>query len=190
MKNFDADLVERTPRDDRMFVLRGQTFVVRDRVRPDVLIPIDSLREQTVSRTDCTCGHERRFHVSPTDRTKIAGCNDPTCDGCEQFTGVVEDPGSTLTEQLAAYDETIVSLIEDADDAHTRYAAVRAQEDQALTADDLLEVIRWAAAVAGGRPTGDSSVSTNGHASTVTTSTEPSSSPVTPAAQTDLISGS
>ena len=69
MKNFDEDRQQRPrrPVEDRTFVLGGETFVARDRFRPDALEPLELIKEAKTDPTTCTCAHrlhEHNVHVS------------------------------------------------------------------------------------------------------------------------------
>jgi hypothetical protein len=181
MKDFDASRNSRPrrPREDRMFILGGETFVARDRFRPEVLVPIESLEEPVLDHTTCSCEHRLYEHADANGRP--APCVSAGC-GCQKFDAKVVDPGSSLITQLEALDTTIIGMIEPDDDAHARYRALRANEDDPLEVEDLMEVVKWCSAEDTGRPTMQPSVSTPGPVSTGTPSTDVSSSPVPAAA--------
>lgn len=172
MKDFDVARNSREQRsvDERSFKLGGETFIVRDRIRPDVLAIFDTVREATFDNTTCGCDHKNMEHRSGT-------CAHEGCD-CQKFQPKILDPGSTLAETLEALDLTILGLMENGEDAHERYRGLRARIDDPLTTDDLKAVVEWCVAETTGRPTMSPSVSTAGREQTETPSTEDSSSPV------------
>lgn len=88
-----------------------------------------------------------------------------------------------VTDVLKATDDTILALIEDGDNAHERYTALRAREDDPLTVPDLVEVGTWLVEVQTGRPTEPPTASTASLSTPGTKSTDEPSSPDTPEAQ-------
>jgi hypothetical protein len=85
-----------------------------------------------------------------------------------------------VTEILTATDETILALIENRDDAHARYTALRQREDDPIGVNDLVEVGKWLVEVQTGRPTEQPSGSTASPPTPGTTLTAVSSLPETP----------
>lgn len=86
---------------------------------------------------------------------------------------------------LQTADNTILTMIEKKDDAHNRYRAVREREDDAISLDDLVELIQWLVEFQSGtkedgetpsRPTEPSSASATSQGETGTPSTPDSSS--------------
>lgn len=88
-----------------------------------------------------------------------------------------------VTEVLKATDDTILALIEDTDNAHERYRALRQKEDDPLTIPDLVAVGTWLVEVQTGRPTDPPIGSTDSPSTPGTTSTDERSSVDTPEAQ-------
>ncbi len=94
-----------------------------------------------------------------------------------------------MDEILKITDETIIALLENVDDTPERYRAMRANEDDPVGFQDILELAKWLVEVQTGRPIeppSDSSTSP-GTTENGTGSTEPSSLPETqpePAAST------
>ncbi len=153
MKNFDdaRRLRAKRPVEDRTFMLGGQEFVVRARVRPEVLTPMDTIQDA------------------------VRGPN-----------GEVVQRGTPIGQDIAVMDDVLVSLIEDTDDAHARYRALRADEDDPIEIEDIRDVLMWAIGLVTGRdgedgrdPTGSASGSTPSAARTATRSMDGSSSPGT-----------
>jgi hypothetical protein len=86
-----------------------------------------------------------------------------------------ETPASEI---LVMADRTILSLIEKKDGAHDRYRAVRENEEDPLSLEDLTDLIQWLVEVqSGGRPTEKSSGSSTSPDETGTNSTDNSPSP-------------
>lgn len=127
MKNFDSDWEEREAEDNRTFQIRGETFVRRVSVRPEVLFS---------------------FEIP-------AGTED--------------------AEALRLNDARILSFIEDRDDAHARYVALRAQDENPLGLRELRELSQWLLAEITGRPTEAPSASPSGRDQSGTGSKEGSS---------------
>ncbi len=75
-------------------------------------------------------------------------------------------------------DSIFLLKIEKDDDAEARYQAVRENDEDPLTVEDLREVVDWMIEESSNRPTGSPSGSTGGRRSTGTSSTEDSSSQV------------
>ncbi len=90
------------------------------------------------------------------------------------FDDLTED--ASLRESMEIIDGMFLTLIEKDDDAEARYRAVREQEDDPLSIDDIREMIDWMVEESSGRPTGSPSVSTGGREPTGTSSTDESSS--------------
>lgn len=180
MKDFDRERNERPRRtlEERTFSLGGQTFVLRDRFRPEVLVPLEEIEEPITDKTTCNCDHRLHEH---NENGKVGACQEFGCQ-CNKFTPKVLEPGSSLVDQLAAIDLTITGMIDPADDSAARYAAVRSREDDPLEIEDLTAIIEWATAKDTDRPTGQPSVSTPGPAATGESSTDVSSLPVPAAA--------
>jgi hypothetical protein len=86
-------------------------------------------------------------------------------------------------EVLQATDDTILALIEDTDDGHARYLALRQREDDPISVPDLVEVGTWLVEVQTGRPTEPPTASTDSPSTPGTTSTGEHSSPDTPEEQ-------
>lgn len=172
MKNFDVERETRPTRpvEERMFQIAGETFVMRDRVRPEAYAPMDELKEAKLDRLNCSCGHPRVAHGPGGARN----CQDPSCD-CKAFTGVVLEPGSTMTDVLNAIDTTVLAMTET--ECHERYKVIRQREDDPLVIDDLHQVVEWMIEESTRRPTGPPSSSTGTPAPTGATSTDDSSSP-------------
>ena len=95
-----------------------------------------------------------------------------------QWDGIDADMG--VTDILEATDATILALIENTDDGHARYLALRKRDDDPIGVNDLVEVGKWLVEVQTGRPTEQPSVSTDSQPTSGTPSTEESSSPETP----------
>lgn len=85
---------------------------------------------------------------------------------------------------LDVVDETVIAFLEAGQEA--KWAHVRrpggADNPNPVNIQDIVEVIAWLFEEQVGRPTGQSSASTNGHATTPTPLTAVSSSPAIPAA--------
>lgn len=152
--------------EDRTFTLTGRTMVVRDRVRPEALLPMDRMRDPVRNFRECVCGHPPQNH--PVDKCSAVGCT------CAKMRPAVTDPGSSLAEDLGALDETIEGLLEP--DSVDLYRAARADEFDPVGTDDLLDLITWITAGEAARPTGRPGVSSPGPQSTATPSTAGSSS--------------
>jgi hypothetical protein len=95
-----------------------------------------------------------------------------------KWDAIAED--MSVTDILTATDETILALIEDTDNGHERYRALRQREEDPLGVNDLVEVGKWLVEVQTGRPIEPPSDSTDSPPSPGTNSTEESSSPETP----------
>lgn len=85
-----------------------------------------------------------------------------------------------ITETLEIVDEVILQMIEDREGAHGNYLKVRANKDDPITVEDLLELVKWLLEAQTDRPTGPPSASASGPTSTEASSTAVSSSPDTP----------
>lgn len=185
MKDFDAVRNERPRRtvEERTFRLGGETFVARDRFRPEAIAPLEAVKDPKVDPTTCRCGHRLHEHLPFADGRKgAAGCGTAQCD-CEQFSPVIIEGGTPLAEQLVLLDATMVALIEAGDDAHGRYRAIRERVEDPLEVADLMAVIKWVTEVDTGRPTGAPDGLPPGREATAGTSSTPaSSSPETIAA--------
>ena len=81
----------------------------------------------------------------------------------------------SAAESLKVIDTLILAFLEDVDDAHDRYRALRARDDDAVNVRDLNEVIRWLIMESTKRPTSALSLSTGGRAENGTPSTAISS---------------
>lgn len=79
-------------------------------------------------------------------------------------------------ETFEIVDEYMLLLIEDADDAHNRYRALRADDENALSSRSLLTVLGWLFDEFTSVPTAARSSSGNGRATTGSGSTGKSSS--------------
>lgn len=93
------------------------------------------------------------------------------------------DGNMEIGDVLEATDATIIALIEDTDNGHERYLALRAREDDPLTVPDLVAVGTWLVEVQTGRPTESPTGSTDSPSTPGTKSTVEPSSPDTPEAQ-------
>jgi hypothetical protein len=80
---------------------------------------------------------------------------------------------------ITLYDDTILRLLEPGQDE--KWRAARSDETLPLNLGDMRGLMEWLLAEQSGRPTGQSSASTNGGGTTGTSSTEPSSSEQAPA---------
>ncbi len=165
MKDFDKKRRERIARpvDDRSFVLGGETFVVRAAVRPDVLAMLDGIVDA-------------KF--------------EDTIENGKPVRKLVER-GTPVGHDIAVMDNLVLELIEDTDDGHARWSAVRARTDDPILMEDISDVMLWAIGVASGRdgedgrhPTGLPSASTDGRSPTGTPLTAVSSSPDSPVEST------
>lgn len=85
---------------------------------------------------------------------------------------------TSASETLNIIDGLILSMIEQSDDAATRYRAVRARRDDPITLEDLQELTEWLVERQTGRPTGKPASSSPGLEGTGNGSTDVSSSPV------------
>lgn len=85
-----------------------------------------------------------------------------------------------ISTTLEIVDDVILQMIEDRDGAHGRYLDVRANQDDPVTVDDLLELVKWLLEAQTDRPTGQPSGSASGQTRIETSSTGVSSSPDTP----------
>ncbi len=175
MKNFDEarDLRPRIPVEDRTFVLGGEKFVARDRFRPEVLAPLDGLRDAETDPTRCSCGH--RLHEHNPKGDGAGSCAQKNCP-CKDFSALIIDRGTPLGETIEVIDRTLLGMIED-EGAHDRFRTLRAREDDPLQVPDLMDVIKWMTALDADRPTGASGDSTPGRDQDGTSSTASSSSP-------------
>lgn len=95
-----------------------------------------------------------------------------------QWDGITQE--MSVSQILEATDATVLALIENRDDAHNRYTAIRARDEDPIAVDDLVEVGKWLVEVQTGRPTEPQSGSTASPPTPGTTSTVESSSPETP----------
>lgn len=86
---------------------------------------------------------------------------------------------STITETLEVVDDCILQMTEARDDAHGRYLQVRANVDDPITVDDLLDIVKWLLEAQTDRPTGQPSASGSGQTPTATDLTVVSSLPDT-----------
>jgi hypothetical protein len=90
----------------------------------------------------------------------------------------IDMENTPAAEILANADKTILSLIEKKDGAHDRYRAVRENEEDPLSLEDLTDLIQWLVEVqSGGRPTEKSSGSSTTSEETGTRLTDSSPSP-------------
>jgi hypothetical protein len=85
------------------------------------------------------------------------------------------DADSTVEETLAIVDELILAMIEEDDNAHERYRALRLRDDDPVTVEDLQELVKWLMEAQTGRPTGQPGDSSAGPERTGTISTVASS---------------
>ena len=179
MKNFDEEREARVeiPEDQRTFQLGGETFLIRDAVRPEVFAPLDEMKPLVQSKTDCVCGHTRVQHVQGR-----GACNDPAC-SCIAFVGEVVEKGSSLAEILDAFDAAVLACLADTDGGRDRWKALRRREDNPVEMADIRGVLDWIQEVQSARPTQRPGSSSPGPSETGTTSTENSSSQDSPAAQ-------
>lgn len=180
MKNFDEarNARPRKSLEERTFALGGQVFVIRDRFRPEVMLPLEQLEDAITDKTTCNCDHRLHEH---NEGGTVGACQQWGC-GCKKFVPKVLEPGSSLADQLAAVDLTITGMLDPAENSAERYAGLRANEEDPLEVEDLMEIIKWATEKDTEHPTGPSSVSTAGLEPTGTPSTGVSSSPVPAAA--------
>jgi hypothetical protein len=98
------------------------------------------------------------------------------------FAGIDQDTDPLVA--LAAIDDLFKALVEPRNNSVARYEKIRkADDDDVLNNEDLLDLAMWLIEVASGRtPTGSPSSSTLGDEPTGESSTESSSSPDTPLA--------
>lgn len=174
MKDFDTEREQRVSRsvEERSFRIGGETFVLRDGVRPEVLAGLDDLRDPVLDQKTCTCGHPRQAHGPNGERCSSAKCE------CVSFTPFVVDAGASLHDRLASLDDTFLAMIEHDDDAVARYRNIREREFDPIMFSDLGAVVEWMVEQqTRRRPTGSPSASTRGRSTTGTSSTESSSSP-------------
>lgn len=85
------------------------------------------------------------------------------------YDGIGDDTG--VGETLEIVDDLILAMVEDRDGAHGRYLDLRADQDDPLTIEDLLELVKWLVEIQTGRPTGQPGDSSPGLTSTPTPST-------------------
>ncbi len=131
MKDFDAEWAGRDSEENRRFKVRGEEFVRRVTVRPEVLFPTDDAD------------------------------------------AVRDDAGA-----YARVDAQILAMIEDTDDGHARYRALREREHETLGYRDIRDLKEWLLYEFTGLPTFAPSSSGNGRGSSGTGSTARSSSRV------------
>jgi hypothetical protein len=91
-------------------------------------------------------------------------------------------PETTATQTLEMIDGIILDMVEPHNDAHARWHALRAKEDDPITLADMTSVVDWLIAEQTGRPTQQPSPSGPGPEPppTGTTLTDDSPSPATP----------
>lgn len=174
MKNLDEARHARPRRsvEDRTFVIGGETFVARDRFRPDVIAPIEQLADPVFDPTTCRCSH--RLHEHPSGPCTAVGCT------CPKFNEALVEAGATLADQLAAFDSAIVGILEG--DGPDRWRELRARDDDPIELSDMMEVIRYATSREAARPTGPPGGSSSTPSEPGTSSTDVSSSPDSQAA--------
>lgn len=85
---------------------------------------------------------------------------------------------ASAAESLAVVDKTILSFIEDTNDAHARYQALRERDEDPVSIRDLNQLVVWLISESTKRPTSALLLSEPGRAptgtnSTATSSTEP-----------------
>ncbi len=78
------------------------------------------------------------------------------------------DNDTPVKETMEIVDDLIVALIEPRDGAEDRYRAVRANQDDPISVEDLQDLIRWMMEIQTGRPTGPPGDSSPGETSAVT----------------------
>lgn len=83
---------------------------------------------------------------------------------------------SGIEETMAASDSVILAMLDPGDDAHTRFMAIRADDEDPLTAEDLEEIVQWMVELVTGRPPTLPTASTEEPSPTGMTLTEDSSS--------------
>lgn len=178
MKDFDQERNSRPLRslEQRSFTIGGQTFVMRDRVRPEAYAPMDDLKGEKRDRLVCTCDHARVAHGPNANNCQHPGCK------CEAFTGRVLEDGSTMREVIAAIDTTFLSMVELDNETEARYREMREREWDIIEIDDLRSVVEWMVSESTSRPTGPPPSSTPLPEPTGASSTAGSSLPVTQAA--------
>jgi hypothetical protein len=93
------------------------------------------------------------------------------------------DPAAPVREVLKIVDELLLAMIEDTEDGHARYRALRERDEDAVSVEDLQELAKWVIEVQTGRPTESPGGLPAGPVRTGTISTGVSSSPDTPAVQ-------
>lgn len=91
------------------------------------------------------------------------------------------DGTDSAMKALEVIDELLLAMIEPVDDAHARYRAIRERVEDAVSIEDLQELVKWLMEVQTARPTGQPVDSSTGRGATGTTSTGTSSSQDTPA---------
>jgi hypothetical protein len=87
---------------------------------------------------------------------------------------------TSVGETLEIVDECVLMMIEDRDDAAARYHRVCENQDDPITTDDLMDLVKWLMEVHTDRPTGQPSASASGPTRTPPSLTPVSSSPDTP----------
>lgn len=190
--NFDTERQARPRRsvEERTFILAGETFVARDRWRPEVMSRLTDVRDPSFDYRECSCGHPLNEHHPRTDGVKgAAGCKHDVC-SCAGFRPLMTDRGSPVDEDIRILDETVLAMIEPGPDgeAHARYRALREDEDDPVEIEDLSAIVAWLTKKETGRPTGRPGGSTPGPPSTGTSSTDVSSSADSPEEPTHLTS--
>lgn len=156
MKDFDVEREAELRADvrDRTFKIGGETFAYKAAVRPDILSEWDQVRPPALAADGKTL--------------------------LRNEDGSVVDAGTPSSEVLAIEDRLIgmfLAPVDEFDDPHARWAALRAREDDPIRGKDMLELIKWLVGEQVGRPTEAPSPSGDGRAANGTGSTPISSTP-------------
>ncbi len=180
VKNFDLARAARAATSD--FQIGGEQFRMRA-VRPEVLLGYQDFEMKPPPAL-----------VEARKAILRASIDHPSTDGnrsAEAQLAILDaDPleadyeRATNDALLPRLDEVVVALIEDTDDAHARYAALRARETDPLTLGDVQSLVSWLLETQAkeleaeaGRPTSQPSPSTPGPNATGQPSMAASSSP-------------
>jgi len=147
--DFDVARKQRATRDardraKRTFRIGGETFVWSPVARPEALTVLTTIRP---------------------------GKRNPDGSYVLDADGEPVDRGTPLHESVEIIDGIIEDLIEDGDDAHTRWRELRTRKVDPITLEDMQELVQWLIVqVANRTPTQPSSPSTNGRGRTATAS--------------------
>ena len=118
---------------------------------------------------------ERTFQLGGETFMVKAAVKPESLSGFDELQALGDDPA--ITDAMAKIDDIILALLVNPREAEPRYRAVRDNEEDAIDAETLRNLMEWAVEIATGTPIQRPSVSTPSPAQTGNGSTADSSSP-------------